>query len=130
MCSRCSGVAWVWLWGLLVCFPVVLVADDQQNLELFETRIRPVLVERCFQCHSQRSDPPKGKLRLDSPSGWQQGGDSGPAVVPGHPEESLLISALQYQAFKMPPDGRLSAAVVEDFSECIKAGAPVPVSVR
>ncbi|MEE3373207.1 MAG: DUF1553 domain-containing protein [Planctomycetota bacterium] len=101
------------------------MADDQQQ-KLFETRIRPVLVERCFQCHSQRSDPPKGNLRLDSPSGWRRGGDSGPAVVAGQPAESLLISALEYEAFKMPPDGRLPEAVVADFRVWIEAGAVVP----
>ena len=126
MNGRYSGASRVWTWWLLCGFPIVLVADEQQNLELFETRIRPVLVERCFQCHSQRSDPPKGNLRLDSPAGWRMGGDSGPAVVPGLPEKSLLISALRYDAFKMPPDGRLSATVLEDFSHWIKAGAPAP----
>ena len=107
-------------------FPVVTHADEQREREFFETRIRPILVERCYQCHSQRSDPPKGKLRLDSPAGWRRGGESGPAIVAGKPGDSLLISALEYDAFKMPPDGRLPASVVKDFRTWIEWGVPVP----
>lgn len=128
MCSRFSDVVWVTAWCLTVGSSPFLSADEQKQLELFETRIRPVLVERCFQCHSQRSDPPKGNLRLDSPAGWRRGGDSGPAVVAGRAAESLLISALEYDAFKMPPDGRLPAAVVADFRTWIEGGAAVPAA--
>ncbi|MBB75798.1 MAG: hypothetical protein CMJ75_14930 [Planctomycetaceae bacterium] len=128
MCTRLSVLSWVWAWCLATGSPALVLAEnhDQDQRKLFETRIRPVLVERCFQCHSQRSDPPKGNLRLDSPAGWRRGGDTGPAVVEGQPEESLLISALEYESFKMPPDGRLPAAVVADFRAWIEAGALVP----
>ena len=69
-----------------------LVAADPASVEFFENRIRPVLVERCHECHSAQSESIKGGLRLDFKAGWEKGGASGmPAVVPGKPEASLLI---------------------------------------
>ena len=97
-----------------------------EGIEFFESKIRPVLVEHCDQCHSSNSNNIQGGLRLDSMQASQQGGDSGPAVVPGDLEESLLINALEYDGFEMPPKGKLPDAVIEDFREWIRMGAPDP----
>ena len=106
----------------------VAAAENDAGIEFFEKHIRPVLVERCFGCHSQRAKPPKANLRLDTPAGWLRGGDSGPAVVPGKPAESLILSALRYEDYKMPPDGKLPPAIVRGFQTWIEVGAPVPAS--
>src|SRR5260221_14751516 len=82
--------------------------DDAAQVEFFEKNVRPVLVDRCFSCHSATAPKLKGGLRLDSLEGALKGGDSGPALVPGHPEKSPLVEAVTYKnvEFKMPPKGR------------------------
>jgi hypothetical protein len=107
--------------------PTVRGAEpDSAGLILFEKRIRPVLVEHCYECHSADKKV-KGGLRLDSPEAWQKGGDSGPAIEPGKPDESLLIDALRHEGdLKMPPRGKLSDAVLRDFEEWVRRGAPDP----
>ncbi len=100
---------------------------DPADLEFFESRIRPVLVERCYACHG--GDPAKirGGLVLLDAAGLRAGGDSGAAVVPGSPEDSLLIEAIHYEGLtRMPPDGKLSASVIADFEQWIRLGAPDP----
>jgi len=94
----------------------------------FESRIRPVLVEHCYKCHSSRAKSPKGGLRVDSRDALLSGGTSGPAVVPGKPDDSLLLKALSYEGevAEMPPDGRLPAPVIADFHRWIASGAPDP----
>ncbi len=96
------------------------------ELEWFEKRIRPVLVSHCQQCHG--SEEQSGGLRLDSRAGWETGGDSGPAIVPGQPEQSRLLRAIRYEDshLQMPPEGPLGAAVVADFQRWIAAGAADP----
>jgi hypothetical protein len=98
------------------------------ELEFFEKNIRPVLVKNCYKCHSASAEKLKGELLLDSRSGWQQGGESGAVIVPGHPEDSVLISALRYDKFEMPPKAKLPAAVIADFEKWIAMGAPDPRS--
>src|SRR5262245_57730948 len=68
-----------------------------EGVEFFETHIRPVLVAKCYECHSEKSKALKGKLRLDTAEHLRAGGESGPVVVPNKPDDSLLISALRYQ---------------------------------
>ena len=97
-----------------------------EGIEFFESKIRPVLVEHCDQCHSSESKNIKGGLRLDSRDAAQRGGDSGPAVVPGNLDESLLVSALEYDDFEMPPKGKLPDSVIKDFKSWIAMGAPDP----
>ena len=98
-------------------------AEPDPGLFFFEKRIRPVLVEHCYKCHS--ADKKKqGGLLLDSRAGARKGGDSGPAVVPSKPEESLLLSAMRYETFEMPPKGKLPANVIRDFERWIRTGAP------
>ncbi|MFM7111032.1 MAG: DUF1549 domain-containing protein, partial [Planctomycetota bacterium] len=107
-----------------------LVSASADDNSFFESRVRPVLVEHCQKCHSEDARA-KGKLRggllLDSRSGWAKGGDSGPAVVPGKPESSSLISSLSHEGeLKMPPAGRLPANQIADLREWIRRGAPDP----
>src|SRR5262245_52946432 len=103
-------------------------AAEGQDVAFFEKNIRPVLVEHCYKCHSNESKSPKGSLRIDTRDGLRKGGDSGPAVVPGKPEASLLLKALRYtdESLRMPPKGKLPAAVVADFEKWIAAGAVDP----
>src|SRR5262249_8224802 len=89
-------------------------------------RIRPVLVGQCYECHSAKSKILQANLYLDTRDGMLRGGDSGPAVVPGESGASLLVDALRYEGFEMPPKGRLPDAVVADFVKWIDIGAPDP----
>src|SRR5262249_25296393 len=91
--------------------------DDPAGIEFFETAIRPVLADRCFQCHGSSVEEPKGGLVLETREGILNGGDSGPVIVPGDPEASLLIKAIRYRdkALRMPPKGRLAPAQVSAF---------------
>lgn len=104
-------------------------ADDgitAEQAEFFESKIRPVLVTHCYECHSADSKAVKGGLRLDLQDTTLTGGDSGPAVIPGKPDESRLLSALRYEEFEMPPKGRLPDSVIADFERWIELGAPDP----
>ena len=103
-------------------------SDDAIKLEFFESKIRPVLLKHCYRCHSVKAGKSKGGLLLDSRTGWQVGGDSGPAVVPFQPQESLVLLAINHsgESSEMPPDGRLSKKVVQDFESWIRDGAVDP----
>ena len=96
------------------------------ELEFFEKKIRPVLVVHCYECHSAKSKTVRGNLLLDSRDALRAGGDSGPAVVPGQPDRSPLIQALQYDELEMPPKGRLPQAVIRDFQHWVQTGAADP----
>ncbi len=96
------------------------------NDEFFESKIRPVLVKHCYECHSAEGKGIQGGLRLDTQAAVQQGGDSGPAVVAHNVEASLLISALRYEDFEMPPQGKLPDTVIADFVTWVERGAPDP----
>ncbi|MFO0911228.1 MAG: PSD1 and planctomycete cytochrome C domain-containing protein, partial [Isosphaeraceae bacterium] len=101
-------------------------ADSREadSLRYFESQIRPILVEHCVKCHGP--DKQKGGLRLDSGAAVRTGGDSGPAVVPGKPEESLLIDAVAYEGLEMPPDGQLPEAQRAALKKWVELGAPWP----
>lgn len=101
-----------------------VAADDA--IAFFETRIRPVLVTQCYECHSSAAAEVKGGLLVDFRDGLRKGGDSGPAVVPEKLEDSLLLSALRHESFEMPPAGRLPDTVIADFEEWIRRGAVDP----
>jgi hypothetical protein len=96
------------------------------QIAFFESKIRPVLVQHCYECHSEQSDNVKGGLTLDSRQGMREGGDSGHAVVPGDIDQSLLIEALRYESYEMPPSGKLPEQVIADFVKWIEMGAPDP----
>ncbi len=97
------------------------------KMAFFEQRIRPLLIERCYGCHSEAKKI-NGGLRLDVRRGLMEGGDSGPAISPGKPEESLLIKAVRYQDadLQMPPDGKLAVAELAVLEEWVRMGAPDP----
>ncbi|NOT60492.1 MAG: DUF1549 domain-containing protein, partial [Acidobacteria bacterium] len=104
-------------------------AYNQDGLDFFEKKIRPVLITQCYQCHSATAKKLAGGLRLDTRAGMLKGGASGqPAMVVGAPEKSLLIKAIRYTDAKlqMPMSGKLPEAVVRDFETWIKMGAPDP----
>ncbi|GAA4462949.1 PSD1 and planctomycete cytochrome C domain-containing protein [Novipirellula rosea] len=99
---------------------------SQEKIDFFETKIRPVLVKECYGCHSNQTGNAKGGLRLDTQELTAIGGNSGPAVVPGDLDESLLYSAILHQDFQMPPKRKLSQSVINDFRSWIEMGAPDP----
>ena len=94
----------------------------------FEAKIRPVLATQCGKCHASTAEKLRGGLRLDSREALRLGGDSGPAIVPGKPDESLLIRAIRYRddELRMPPKAKLPDAVIADFEAWVKMGAPTP----
>ena len=99
-----------------------------ENVAYFEKHIRPLLVSRCYSCHSARAKKTKGGLRLDLRSGWMTGGDTGPAIVPGDVEASLLIRAVRYKDLdlQMPPDKRLPQNTIALLERWVQMGAPDP----
>jgi hypothetical protein len=94
----------------------------------FEKEIRPILVNQCFGCHSSKLRTPMGSLVLDTKAGMRAGGDGGPILVPGSPDASRLIEALEYKdsELRMPPTGKLSAREIDAFRKWIAGGAPDP----
>ncbi len=117
------------------CIPLLLLAakasaaeparPDPAALKFFEDRVRPILANRCLSCHGL--DKPKGGLRLDSLAAMLEGGDRGPAIVPGKPEESLLVQAIRHgEALQMPPKAKLPPQEIADLTAWIKAGALWP----
>ena len=100
---------------------------DPADLEFFESKIRPILAERCYECHGGDPKKIRGGLVLLDAEGLRAGGDSGAVIVPGSPEDSLLIEALHYEGLtQMPPDGKLPQQVIADFELWIRRGAPDP----
>ena len=110
----------------LLFAPLALLAAGDDDL-FFESKVRPVLIKRCYDCHSTEKKT-KGGLALDTRAGWQHGGDNGPAIVPGDLTKSLVIKAVRYldKDFAMPPKSRLPADEVAILEEWVKRGAPDP----
>ncbi|MBI2927107.1 MAG: PSD1 domain-containing protein [Verrucomicrobia bacterium] len=103
-------------------------APSAEGARFFEEEVRPILEQRCFECHSHQSGKMKNGLTLDSRNGWATGGDSGPALVPGEPEKSLLIKAVRRTdpELKMPPKQALTETEVAVLEEWVRRGAPDP----
>jgi len=100
-------------------------AAEPVNNEFFESKVRPVLVANCVNCHGPNKQ--KGGLRLDVKAEFAKGGDNGPVVVPGDPAKSLLVKTVAYEDdTKMPPKGKLSDAEIAVLTEWVKGGAPWP----
>ena len=107
-----------------------LAAQTDPGHEFFEKKIRPLLAERCYECHSEAKKVKAG-LRLDTPEGWIVGGDSGPALVPGNVDESRLIRAIRYVDLEleaMPPKSALPPHEVALLEEWVRRGAPAPAA--
>ena len=98
-----------------------------QQIEFFEKKIRPLIAEHCYACHSDRASV-MSELRLDSKEGMLRGGTRGPTIVPGEPERSLLLKVVSYTDpdLRMPPTGKLSESQIGGISTWIKMGAPDP----
>jgi hypothetical protein len=118
---------------IAVTLSLVVAADlatgeSAADSNFFERRIRPVLVEHCYECHSEQTGEQQGGLLLDRQSGWLEGGDTNKAVIPGEPDSSLLIAAVRYQQeeLQMPPDEQLSSDLIKLLESWVKRGAPGP----
>jgi hypothetical protein len=116
-----------------LALPVIVLAADSPSPTaaeaetFFESRVRPILVEKCFACHADKEQ--KGDLRLDSREAALKGNDGGPSVVPGKPDESRLIAVISYRDdIKMPPKQKLSDAEIAALTKWVKLGAPWPAT--
>ena len=115
---------------LLFASAPLVAADDPAGIAFFEQKIRPVLADHCYECHSAKAKKLKGGLYLDSKAGWLKGGDAGlPTIVPGKPDEGLFLRYVRHLEpdMEMPPKKpKLPDAVLADLSAWIKMGAPDP----
>lgn len=113
---------------LLLCTALAGRADtlSAEDTAFFESKVRPLLIAQCYSCHADKAI--QGSLRLDSREGVLKGGDHGPALLAGKPEQSLLIRAVQYtdKSLQMPPKGRMTDAQIAVLIEWVKRGAPDP----
>ena len=119
--------------GVFVMFAVSVsstyaqsTGPDPEWRDFFEQEIRPVLIQHCYTCHSSGADPIESGLQLDFRDGVLKGGRRGPAVLPGKPDESILLKAIQYEELEMPPSGQLPARVIDNFRKWIRKGAVDP----
>ncbi len=111
---------------LILLTPLCALGTEptKQDVDFFEKKIRPVLVKKCYECHSSQAKELGGKLLLDTHDGIKRGGESGSSYVIGNPDKSLIIQAIRYQDTEMPPKDPLPDAVINDFVEWVKRGAP------
>ncbi|WP_372894373.1 DUF1549 domain-containing protein, partial [Stieleria sp.] len=119
---RITAAVFFLSWAIVLGSPAP--ADNQ--LEFFEKKIRPVLVKHCYECHSADSDELGGKLRVDNRQSMLAGGESGPVLLAGSPDESLIIQALRYDGLEMPPEEPLPATIIKDFETWVSLGAVDP----
>ncbi|MBA3700688.1 MAG: DUF1553 domain-containing protein [Planctomycetes bacterium] len=115
----------------LLASATTISAEDKDGIDFFETKIRPVLSEKCYACHSVAAEAKKklkGALYLDSKEGVLKGGDTGTALVPGDPDKSLMIKAIRYHDddTAMPPKEKMPDPVIADFEHWVRMGAPDP----
>ncbi|MDB5292966.1 MAG: Protein of unknown function (DUF1553)/Protein of unknown function (DUF1549)/Planctomycete, partial [Phycisphaerales bacterium] len=117
---------WVVAFAMVTLLPSLSARAD--DFEFFEQKIRPLLVDKCYQCHSAQAKKLKGGLLLDTKQGILQGGDNGPALVAGDPDHSRLIEAVRWgnKDLQMPPKERLTPEQVADLVQWVKQGAPDP----
>ncbi len=107
-------------------------AEDPVGTEFFEQKIRPILVDKCYKCHSREAAKVKGGLLLDTREDLLKGGDTGPGLKPGDPDQSLLIKAVRYtdDDLRMPPKNKkLAADQIAALEAWVKMGAPDPRTV-
>ena len=117
----------VWANGISSCHgQAEHTALSSGQLEFFEKEVRPLLTEHCYECHSVGSERVEASLLLDSRAAHLKGGDSGAAIVPGNSDQSLLIEAVRYESYEMPPKGKLPDKEVETLVRWVEMGAPWP----
>ncbi|WP_425618349.1 PSD1 and planctomycete cytochrome C domain-containing protein [Anatilimnocola sp. NA78] len=105
----------------------VAADPDPAGLEFFEKRVRPILISRCYECHSSKNEEPKGGLRVDTLAALLKGGETGPGVVPGKTKDSLMIDAVNYgELYQMPPKGKMPADEIDVLTKWVEMGAPWP----
>ncbi len=127
---RRGSAAWLAIWGLAA--PGVFAdtgPGGKAGTEFFEAKIRPILVQNCYKCHSREAERLKGNLSVEFRESLLKGGANGPAIVPGEPERSLLIKAVRYEDpdLQMPPKGKkLTDEQIEALTQWVKQGAPDP----
>lgn len=119
---RCFVASILLVGGVSVGRADVMAAKEAANF--FENEVRPLLAEKCVKCHSEKKQ--EGSLRLDKLDGFLTGGDSGPAIVPGKPDESMLIEAVRYESYEMPPNEKMSDEEIAVFVKWVQMGAPWP----
>ncbi|MEM1069960.1 MAG: DUF1549 domain-containing protein, partial [Planctomycetota bacterium] len=124
---RFVGLAFV---PLVLGVPCVTQGEDPvptgEQLEFFEREVRPVLVEHCYECHSTKAERVEASLLLDSRASHLKGGDSGPAIIPGDVDGSLLIESVRYESYEMPPEGQLPDRQIKALERWVEMGAPWP----
>src|SRR5215468_7504906 len=114
---------------LLATLSAHAAEPSADQIEFFESKVRPIFADHCYTCHSEKAEKLKGGLRLDSTDAILKGGDTAPAVIPGDVEGSLLIKAVRYTDpdLKMPPKNkRLSVEQIASLEAWVKMGAPLP----
>ncbi|WP_168566013.1 PSD1 and planctomycete cytochrome C domain-containing protein [Crateriforma spongiae] len=113
--------------AILFCSSIVAGADDRAGDQFFETKIRPVLVKHCYECHSTESGKSRGGLKVDTRDALRRGGESGPAIRGRSALDSLLYQSITYDGdYQMPPKGKLPDQVIADIRRWIEMGAPDP----
>jgi hypothetical protein len=121
---------WFVPWLLLFSAGHHAGADNDQptgeQLEFFEKQVRPLLAMHCYSCHSVKAEKLQAGLLMDSRAGLLRGGDSGEAIIPGDVEASLLIEAIRYESYEMPPKGKLADVDIETLERWVAMGAPWP----
>ncbi|MDC0267895.1 PSD1 and planctomycete cytochrome C domain-containing protein [bacterium] len=130
---HCSLITWrcvtLLSWIALCLVPTTSLARTPEGVTFFETHVRPVLANSCYECHSDQAGKSKGGLKLDSRQAMLRGGQSGPVLIPGKPEQSLLIQAIRHldPELKMPPeDPKLTEETIAQLSQWVAMGAPDP----
>ena len=128
-----GGLSVLLLWVFAFGSTLGAAEPTKAQIDFFENKIRPIFAGNCYKCHSPAEGKIKGGLELDWKGGWEKGGENGPVIVPGAPEQSLLIKAVRYTDpdLQMPPKGeKLSEAQISDLVAWVKMGAPDPRAKR
>lgn len=121
--AACSFVA-----GASTALAAAVAAPTEAQTHFFEEKVRPILVDRCYKCHSETAKKVKGGLLLDTRHGWEKGGDSGPSIEPGNLEDSIFIQAIRYldKDLQMPPKDQLPKEEIAVLEQWVTMGAPDP----
>ena len=117
---------WLCLIISLSAAPLLATETAPADGVFFENHIRPLLIQHCYECHSEKAGKRKGGLWLDRKDGWAVGGDTGPAIVPGDVTGSLLLKSVRYESLKMPPQRQLPGDLVARLEEWVRRGAYDP----